>query len=179
MGVILRKNPGQPSDFGHTSPDRVRYDQFNLPEFLLKLHSDTTSALNTVTSYGPGFVEINKIRFDHAIAFGPHGEIARWSARDPSDISSDLLFSAARLTLAPADPMAFLDSDDTRPTVVGERPEVLLVGTGERHVMLGRDVLDPLLRVGIGVECMSTGAAARTYNVLMAEGRLVIAALIP
>lgn len=38
---------------------------------LLKLHSDTTSALNSVTAYGPGFVEINKIRFDHAIAFGP------------------------------------------------------------------------------------------------------------
>jgi uncharacterized protein len=157
----------------------VRYDQFNLPEFLLKLHSDTTSALNSVTAYGPGFVEINKIRFDHAIAFGPEGDVARWAARDPSDISSDLLFSAARLSLAQADPMAFLDSDDARPTVVGERPEVLLVGTGERHIMLSRDILDPLIRVGVGVECMSTAAAARTYNVLMAEGRLVIAALIP
>lgn len=157
----------------------MRYDQFNLPEFLLKLHSDTTSALNSVTAYGPGFVEINKIRFDHAVAFGPHGDIARWSARNPSDISSDLLFSAARLTLAPADPMAFLDSDESGPTLVGERPEVLLVGTGDRHVMLSREVLDPLLRAGIGVECMSTPAAARTYNVLMAEGRLVIAALLP
>ena len=145
----------------------------------MKLHSDTTSALNSVTAYGPGFVEINKIRFDHAVAFGPHGDIARWSARNPSDISSDLLFSAARLTLAPADPMAFLDSDESGPTLVGERPEVLLVGTGERHVMLSREVLDPLLRAGIGVECMSTPAAARTYNVLMAEGRLVIAALLP
>jgi len=157
----------------------VRYDQFNLPEFLLKLHSDTTSALNSVTAYGPGFVEINKIRFDHAVAFGPHGDIARWSARNPSDISSDLLFAAARLTLAPPDPMAFLDSDESGPTIVGERPEVLLVGTGERHVMLSREVLDPLLRAGIGVECMSTPAAARTYNVLMAESRLVIAALLP
>ena len=145
----------------------------------MKLHSDTTSALNSVTAYGPGFVEINKIRFDHAVAFGPHGDIARWSARNPSDISSDLLFSAARLTLAPADPMAFLDSDESGPTLVGERPEVLLVGTGDRHVMLSREVLDPLLRAGIGVECMSTPAAARTYNVLMAEGRLVIAALLP
>ena len=80
----------------------------------MKLHSDTTSALNSVTAYGPGFVEINKIRFDHAVAFGPHGDIARWSARNPSDISSDLLFAAARLTLAPPDPMAFLDSDESR-----------------------------------------------------------------
>ena len=145
----------------------------------MKLHSDTTSALNSVTAYGPGFVEINKIRFDHAVAFGPHGDIARWSARNPSDISSDLLLAAARLTLAPADPMAFLDSGESGPTIVGERPEVLLVGTGERHVMLAREVLDPLLRAGIGVECMSTPAAARTYNVLMAEGRLVSAALLP
>jgi uncharacterized protein len=44
--------------------------------------------------------------------------------------------------------------------------------------MLDHKVITPLLRAGVGVECMTTEAAARTYNILMAEGRQVIAALL-
>jgi len=136
--------------------------------------------MNTVTGYGNGFVEVNKVRFDHAIAFGPLGDIARWSASNPLDISSELLLTAARLSLAPMDPMAFLDSDDTAaPRVLGDKPEVLLVGTGSKQVMLPHHIVAPLLKAGIGVESMTTQAAARTFNILMAEGRQVIAALIP
>lgn len=146
----------------------------------MKLHTDTNSALNTVTGYGNGFVEVNKVRFDHAIAFGPLGEIARWSASNPLDISSDLLLTAARLSLAPLDPMAFLEADDAAaPRVLGDKPEVLLVGTGSKQVMLPHHIVAPLLKAGVGVESMTTQAAARTFNILMAEGRQVIVALIP
>ena len=76
--------------------------------------------------------------------------------------------------------MAFLDaSESSGPSLEGPRPEVLLVGTGNRQRMLPHATLLPLLLAGIGVECMSTQAAARTYNILMAEGRQVIAALLP
>ena len=136
--------------------------------------------MNTVTGFGNGFVEVNEVRFDHAIAFGPLGEIARWSASNPLDISSELLLTAARLSLAPMDPMAFLDSDNGgAPQVLGDKPEVLLVGTGSKQVMLPHHIVAPLLKAGIGVESMTTQAAARTFNILMAEGRQVIAALIP
>jgi uncharacterized protein len=146
----------------------------------LKLHTDTNSALNTVTGYGNGFVEINKVRFDHAIAFGPQGEIARWSALSFIDISTDLLLAAARLSLAPLDPMAFLEAEDGGvPQVVGDKPEVLLIGTGSKQMMLPHHIVAPLLKIGVGVESMTTQAAARTFNILMAEGRQVIAALIP
>jgi uncharacterized protein len=146
----------------------------------LKLHTDTNSALNTVTGYGNGFVEINKVRFDHAIAFGPMGEIVRWSASTPLDISTDLLLTAARLSLAPLDPMAFLEAEDGGvPQVIGDKPEVLLIGTGTKQMMLPHHIVAPLLKIGVGVESMSTQAAARTFNILMAEGRQVIAALIP
>jgi uncharacterized protein len=53
------------------------------------------------------------------------------------------------------------------------------VGTGAKQVLLSHRIVQPLLKIGIGVECMSTQAAARTYNILMAEGRQVIAALLP
>lgn len=146
----------------------------------MKLHTDTNSAMNTVTAYGHGFVEINKQRYDHAIAFGPLGAISRWPAQHSSDISTDLLLAAARISMKPLDPMAFLDADDTAmPQFTGERPEVLLIGTGARQVLLGHHIIQPLLKIGIGVECMSTQAAARTYNILMSEGRQVIAALLP
>ena len=136
--------------------------------------------MNTVTGYGDGFVEVNKVRFVHAIAFGPLGEIARWPIQTPSDISTDLLLAAARISLVPLDPMAFLDSDDSAsPKVLGEKPEVILVGTGTRQIMLPHHVLAPLLKIGLGVECMTTQAASRTFNILMAEGRQVIAALLP
>lgn len=144
----------------------------------MKLHDDVNPSLNTVTAYGEGFIEINQSRYENAIAFGPEGPVQAWPAQDATDISADLLMQACGLSKAVKDPMAFLDATDESPTLDPNRPEVLLVGTGERQVMLGAGVTGPLLRAGVGVECMSTGAAARTYNILMAEGRRVIAALI-
>lgn len=146
----------------------------------MKLHTDTNAALNTVTGYGNGFVEINKVSFHHAIAFSPEGPVNRWLAQSPDDISTVLLLQAAGLTLKPVDPLTFLDSDlPPQPEVEGLRPEVLLVGTGTRQRMLDHRIIAPLLKAGVGVECMTTEAAARTYNILMAEGRQVIAALLP
>lgn len=146
----------------------------------MKLHTDTNAALNTVTGYGQGYVEINKTTYSHAIAFGPEGSVKQWLAEKPDDISTELLLQAAGLTLKPVDPLAFLESElPVSPEVEGVRPEVLLVGTGSRQRMLDHKIVSPLLRAGIGVECMTTEAAARTYNILMAEGRQVIAALLP
>jgi uncharacterized protein len=144
----------------------------------LKLHDDINPSLNTVTSYGEGFIQINETRFETAITFGPEGDVAPWPAHDARDISTELLMQACGLTKATHDPMAFLDADEGEMALDPNRPEVLLVGTGQRQVLLGMNTLGPLMRAGVGVECMSTGAAARTYNILMAEGRRVVAALI-
>jgi len=146
----------------------------------LKLHTTNNSAMNTVTGYGGGFVEINKSRFEHAVFFGPLGDIQKWPALSPTDISHDLLMLAAGLSYGQADPMAFLDADeDAAVPIVGQRPEMLLIGTGSKQMLLGQEVIGQMLRIGVGVECMSTPAAARTYNILMEEGRQVVAALIP
>ena len=58
------------------------------------------------------------------------------------------------------------------------RVELLLVGCGERLLPLPAALRQRLRAVGIAVEPMDTGAACRTYNVLVAEGRRVAAALI-
>lgn len=77
------------------------------------------------------------------------------------------------------DPLAFLDEPEATPSRPANAPEVLLVGTGGRQQFLRPEVLRPLLAAGIGVEIMDTHAASRTYNILMAEGRRVVVALIP
>jgi uncharacterized protein len=71
--------------------------------------------------------------------------------------------------------------DDLQPTdlepIVALRPAVLLIGSGASQQFPDRAVLAALYAARIGFEIMDTGAACRTYNVLVAEGRDVAAAL--
>ncbi len=57
-------------------------------------------------------------------------------------------------------------------------PELLLLGTGDELVPQSRELKAAFREAGIVLEPMATGAAARTYNVLLAEARVVAAALI-
>ncbi|MBO6719878.1 MAG: Mth938-like domain-containing protein [Rhizobiaceae bacterium] len=56
--------------------------------------------------------------------------------------------------------------------------EILLIGAGTDIVRLSQPLREALSQAGIAVEAMATGAAVRTYNVLLAEDRVVAAALI-
>ncbi len=57
--------------------------------------------------------------------------------------------------------------------------DVVLLGSGPRGEFFPPKLRDALKGRGLIVETMDTGAACRTYNVLMAEGRRVAAALLP
>lgn len=63
-------------------------------------------------------------------------------------------------------------------TLISLSPELVLFGTGARLSFPDREILWPLQQKGIGVEVMDTGAACRTYNILVSEGRNVAAALL-
>ena len=56
--------------------------------------------------------------------------------------------------------------------------DVLFVGTGRHVVHLPESFRDRLEAAGIAAEAMDSPAAARTYNVLLSEGRRVAAALL-
>lgn len=62
--------------------------------------------------------------------------------------------------------------------LLAAEPEVILIGTGAGVCLLPPQLQVHVLRRGIGVECMSNAAAARTYNVLLSEGRAVLAAFL-
>lgn len=56
-------------------------------------------------------------------------------------------------------------------------PEIVLIGTGERQVFLEPELLMHFYNYPVGVEIMSTRAACDTFNILVSEGRNVVAAL--
>ena len=60
-----------------------------------------------------------------------------------------------------------------------EGAELVILGTGPRLRFAPPALLQPLMKRRIGVETMDTAAACRTYNVLLAEGRRIGAALLP
>lgn len=66
-----------------------------------------------------------------------------------------------------------------RLTELEDRPDVLLIGSGAGPLTLPGSVRGALTKAGIAVEVMGTGAACRTYNVLVGEGRHVAAMLVP
>ena len=58
-------------------------------------------------------------------------------------------------------------------------PELLLVGTGAQMQSVAPEFIQALKTHGIAVEVMDSRSAARTYNILVMEGRQVAAALLP
>lgn len=59
-----------------------------------------------------------------------------------------------------------------------QAPTVLMLGTGVQQIFMSADVTKAFADVGLGLDVMSTGAAARTYNIMFGEKRQVAAALI-
>ena len=140
------------------------------------LQKESNPGLNTITAYGAGYIEINGTAYRHSVRFGPEGDINEWPFNDARDLTLAALQEVAGVTESAPDPLAFLDGS---PSMNTSGVEVVLIGTGSAQVMMPRALTEPLLRLGIGVEAMSTQAAARTYNILMSEGRKVVVALIP
>ena len=58
------------------------------------------------------------------------------------------------------------------------KPDVVLLGTGAKQRFPHPRLYRVLTDAGIGVECMDTPAACRTYNILVAEDRKVVAAIL-
>ncbi|MEO5324140.1 Mth938-like domain-containing protein [Mesorhizobium sp. CC13] len=79
---------------------------------------------------------------------------------------------------APADPLALTSADFAKLLAEADKVEILLVGTGKELRPLPADLRAALKEARISADPMSTGAAVRTYNVLLAEDRAVAAALI-
>jgi uncharacterized protein len=76
-------------------------------------------------------------------------------------------------SIADVTPESFSPIHEASPAI-----EVLLLGVGEQHVLVSSALRTALRAAGVVLDAMDTGAACRTYNVLIAEDRRVAAALI-
>jgi uncharacterized protein len=111
-----------------------------------------------IEAYGEGGFRISGQRVEGSVIVFPDKVVA-WSTNTMADVSSGNLEPVSAAGRAGA-------------------VELLLVGTGARMTQIDRALRQALRADGVVIEVMDTGAACRTYNVLMAEGRRVAAALI-
>lgn len=109
-----------------------------------------------VESYGGGGFRVSGRRYEGSVLVLPDRTLD-WPVATLAELSAESLEPVAA-----ADPVV----------------ELLLVGCGPRLQLLPRPLREALRARGVVLEPMDTGAAARTYNVLLAEGRAVAAALI-
>jgi uncharacterized protein len=121
----------------------------------MKLHSDPRGAQHIVTGYGDGWVAVDGRRYERSLLLLPDRIDADWGPESPEALTEAHLAGLAALA-----------------------GHIVLLGTGAQQRFPAAPLLRPLIEAGIGVEIMDTGAACRTYNVLVAEGRAVAAALI-
>ncbi|MCP5141771.1 MAG: Mth938-like domain-containing protein [Gammaproteobacteria bacterium] len=119
----------------------------------MRLNLDSPGQGNSITAYDDRAVTINGRRIGHHV-----------------------IVSARRLDAWQVDTVASLTLEHLE-TAFEDGVEVVLLGTGARQCFPDTALMVAAIRRGIGLEIMDTPAACRTYNVLSAEGRNVVAAL--
>jgi uncharacterized protein len=120
----------------------------------MRFTQDSSSATHVVRSYAPGELRINDHVYRSAIIVSASSVEAVPELRDLGDLAS-------------LDPSRILALE----------PELILLGTGQRQVFPAESFRAQFLSAGIGFEVMDTGAACRTFNVLVGEQRRVVAVL--
>ena len=122
----------------------------------MRFTEDSSSGINLIRAYGGGSIKVNQ-------------EIYRGS----------LIVSAAVVIAGPAIGGAGELIPAHAGPILDLEPELVLLGTGARQSFPAAIFAAQFLAKGIGLEVMDTGAACRTFNVLIAERRRVVALLFP
>ena len=110
---------------------------------------------NIIQSYGNGKFQINDKQYDHSVLVLPD-QIIPWTPIDTNNLIID---------------------DFKKVLTVGPIVELLLLGCGKTTWFLPLPLRDELKEMGLVLEPMDTGAACRTFNVLLGENRRIAAAL--
>lgn len=121
----------------------------------MRFTEDANPAINVIRSYSAGEIRINA-----------------------QSIREAVIVSATQLLVEPGlNGVADL-GESQRARLMSLEPELVLIGTGQRQHFPSSSFAAQFLRAGVGYEVMDTGAACRTFNVLVSEGRRVVALLL-
>jgi len=121
----------------------------------MKFTEDTLTAQLVIESYDADSVSINGRQYRQSLLLSGEGVLDKWAIGTVQDLRASHL-------------QPLLDT----------QPEVILIGTGLKLVFPAMENYGEVMNQGVGVEFMDTGAACRTYNILVGEGRRVCAGLI-
>ncbi len=108
-----------------------------------------------ISAYQQNQVTINERPYGQSLVLSPQELIEPWPVA-----------SIADLTPSHLEPIFDL------------KPDVILLGSGEKQVFPATEILGAFACMGYGVEVMNTGALCRTFNILVAEDRNVVAGII-
>lgn len=120
----------------------------------MELIPDHSKGAYQIHSYDPGKLVINSVAYTQSIVVSLDN-IVPWS---PASFSA-------------------LKREDFQ-VLLDQKPQIILLGTGIKQIFPPPELLNLLAEKNIGIEVMSTAAACRTFNVLAAEGRQVVAGLL-
>lgn len=113
-----------------------------------------------IQSYAGGVFKISNERYDHPVIVS---------------VDKTVLWN-----IGAVDHVSDLCIDSFNPIIdIKDDVDVVLLGCGATMDFLSTALRAEIKKAGINVDVMGTGAACRTYNVLMAEGRRVVCALLP
>lgn len=121
----------------------------------MKFVPETLEGANMIARHEPHRLWVGAAAHDHSVFVPWMGEVVPWPVVRWADLS-----------LADFERMAAFE------------PELVIFGSGSRMRFAPMALLRPLIGRRIGIECMDTAAACRTYNVLVSERRSVLAALL-
>jgi uncharacterized protein len=122
----------------------------------MKFQPDTFAGTNAISRHEPGAVWVNNARFEGGLLVPWKGDVQAWSATDHAALTAEHFGELLQL-----------------------KPELVIFGSGLRLRFISAALYRCLIDARIGLETMDSAAACRTYNVLAAEGRSVVAALLP
>lgn len=112
------------------------------------------SALS-IHGYGPGWVQIGAEKITHSLIITPQGSRIDWGCASFEQLTEQHFEQLAQFSA-----------------------ELVIFGSGTRLRFVPPALRQALIERQIGLETMDTHAACRTYNILAAEGRRVVAALL-
>ncbi|HID72922.1 MAG TPA: hypothetical protein EYH03_04150 [Chromatiales bacterium] len=121
----------------------------------MKFTQETDTQGNIIQAYWPGQIVVSGRTLENSLIVTRERLLETWRPRTAAELEADDLIC-----------------------ILEFEPEVVLLGTGPKQAFPAPDTLRPILERGIGLEVMDTAAACRTYNILMSEGRRVVAALL-
>lgn len=121
----------------------------------MKLNDDILAGTNLVRAYAPGEIQVGETVLHRSCLLRADLLVTDWRPQTLQELTAE-------------------DLD----AVLALEPEIVVLGSGIRQRFPDPQLLAKLLSRGIGCEVMDTGAACRTYNVLVSEDRRVVAALL-